>query len=237
MTETRAPFDREHGIIFPPKVRRSNYAYLFAGLSLLLLVGPAFEQVLSPSVSAATTTICFLGTIMIGIWTLIDSTTGFRIGLALAAIAIVSSCLEWWAEMPVFGFVQLGTVMAFLVLSIYHAGRDVIFTNVVDINRLVGAMCIYEMIGIMWALFYTCIVDYSSGAFADDALNASSSFFEFVYYSFVTLTTLGYGDITPAGSFTKALAYMEALVGQLYVAVLVAGLVGAHLAGRRQDKE
>lgn len=54
-----------------------------------------------------------------------------------------------------------------------------------------------------------------------------------MYFSFVTLTTLGYGDVAPAGAFTKALAYMEAVVGQLYVAILIAGLVGSHLQGRK----
>jgi hypothetical protein len=52
-----------------------------------------------------------------------------------------------------------------------------------------------------------------------------------MYYSFVTLTTLGYGDVTPVHPFARTLAYLEAVIGQLYVAVLVASLVGRHVAG------
>ena len=53
---------------------------------------------------------------------------------------------------------------------------------------------------------------------------------EFTYHSFVTLTTLGYGDITPAA---RTLGYLEAVLGQMYLTVLVAALVGIHIANRR----
>ena len=55
-----------------------------------------------------------------------------------------------------------------------------------------------------------------------------------VYYSFVTMTTLGYGDIVPVSPAARTLAYMEAAMGQIYVAVLIARLVGLHTA-RKQD--
>ncbi len=56
------------------------------------------------------------------------------------------------------------------------------------------------------------------------------SFPEFVYFSFVTLTTLGYGDISPVGPFARFLVYLEAICGQLYLAIMVAGLVGLRIA-------
>jgi hypothetical protein len=234
MAEQPAAFDREHGVIISPQVRRSNYAYLFAGLSLLLVVGPALD-VLLPQAAPVIATFCLLGALLVGVWSLTHSVVVFRLGIFLGALAIIFSCLEWFIGGQSFGFITLLIVMVFLVLSVYHAGRDVVFADVVDFNRLVGAMCIYEMLGLIWALLYAGIVHLAPGAFADGALNASSSFYEFVYYSFVTLTTLGYGDIVPAGGITKALAYMEAMTGQLYIAILIAGLVGSHLASRRHD--
>ena len=127
----------------------------------------------------------------------------------------------------------LSVLMAFLVLSIWHAGRDVLFGGEVDTNRLIGAMCIYEMIGLIWAVMYAGIASISPEAFAGDGLDAAAPFWDFVYYSFVTLTTLGYGDVTPHSAFAKSLAYMEALVGQLYIAILIASLIGTHLANRK----
>jgi hypothetical protein len=234
MAEQPAAFDREHGDILPPQIRKSNYAYLFAGLSLLLLVGPILDEML-PHAAPVITTFSFLGTLLLGVWSLPHSVVVFRLGITLTALATIFSCLEWFIGGRSFGLITLLIVMVFLVISIYHAGKDVIFTNVVDFNRLVGAMCIYEMLGLIWAVLYAGIVHVSPGAFADGALDAASGFYEFVYYSFVTLTTLGYGDIAPAAGITKALAYMEAMVGQLYIAILIAGLVGSHLASRKHD--
>jgi hypothetical protein len=58
----------------------------------------------------------------------------------------------------------------------------------------------------------------------------------FVYYSFVTQTTLGYGDITPITAPARSLSLLEAVIGQLYVAVLIARLVGIHIAQSSREK-
>ena len=59
---------------------------------------------------------------------------------------------------------------------------------------------------------------------------------ELAYYSFVTLTTLGYGDITPATPYARALSNLEAIFGQFYIAILVAALVGIYIANRIDPK-
>ena len=59
---------------------------------------------------------------------------------------------------------------------------------------------------------------------------------ELMYYSFVTITTLGYGDLTPLKPMVRTLAYLEAILGQFYVAVLVAWLVGMYLSGKNQNR-
>ena len=58
-----------------------------------------------------------------------------------------------------------------------------------------------------------------------------------MYFSFVTLTTLGYGDITPVNSFARSLAYLEAAAGQIYLTVLIASLVGMHIASPRKQQK
>ena len=59
---------------------------------------------------------------------------------------------------------------------------------------------------------------------------------ELMYYSFVTLTTLGYGDLTPVKPIARTVGYLEAIVGQFYLAVLVAWLVGMYLSGKNQNR-
>jgi voltage-gated potassium channel Kch len=70
----------------------------------------------------------------------------------------------------------------------------------------------------------------SPGSFIEEALSGVHDLSTFVYFSFVTLSTLGYGDIVPATRGAQALASMEALIGQFYLTVLVARLVGIHIS-------
>jgi voltage-gated potassium channel Kch len=66
--------------------------------------------------------------------------------------------------------------------------------------------------------------------------SSGSSFANFIYYSFVTLTTLGYGDIVPVSPHARALSSLEAVIGQLFIAVLIARLVGMHIVHETEKK-
>ena len=113
-------------------------------------------------------------------------------------------------------------------------------------ERIFGALCAYVFIGILFALIFAHMQYRNPETFAtsqeviaEEATGESNLMPTFTYYSFVTLTTLGYGDITPVAEHARTLAWFEALVGQLYLAVMVAGLVAVHiserLAGKRGD--
>ncbi len=104
-------------------------------------------------------------------------------------------------------------------------------------ERIFGALCAYVFIGLLFALIYTHMEYRQPGTFAtsqsiiaDEAFEESNLFPIFTYFSFVTLTTLGYGDITPIAEHARTLAWFEALLGQLYLAVMVAGFVAVHIS-------
>jgi hypothetical protein len=108
-------------------------------------------------------------------------------------------------------------------------------------ERVFGALCAYVFLGLFFALIYTHM-EYrqpgtfatSQAIFAEDALSESNLFPLFTYFSFVTLTTLGYGDISPIAEHARTLAWLEALLGQLYLAVMVAGFVAVHISKSMQ---
>ena len=103
-----------------------------------------------------------------------------------------------------------------------------------NINRLVGAGCIYLLSGSIWGIVYFLLSVVSPASFAGIVGETwSEQLNEFTYHSFVTLTTLGYGDVTPVEPVARTLCYLEAVLGQLYLTVLVAALVGMHIANRR----
>ncbi len=94
---------------------------------------------------------------------------------------------------------------------------------------IMGAICVYFLIGLAWAFIFFTLELFQPGSFQmpqGQGIDLS----HFSYYSYVTLTTLGYGDITPISTQARSLALLEAIMGQLYLAILVARLVGIHIA-------
>jgi hypothetical protein len=101
----------------------------------------------------------------------------------------------------------------------------------VDTEKIYAAICVYFFIGVVWKNFYLLVDQLIPGSFGPTELARGS----LLYFSFITLSTLGYGDITPANGPAQALAYLEALTGQLYLTILVARLVGLHIAEGGKD--
>jgi len=120
-----------------------------------------------------------------------------------------------------------------LILTLFYswatwlAARQVLFTGPIDGNKIVGAICIYLLMGLVWTLSYLFIAQAMPGAFNGlEQVIWYENFADVAYYSFVTLTTLGYGDISPVIPIARFLVYMEAIVGVFYMAILVASLIG-----------
>jgi hypothetical protein len=134
--------------------------------------------------------------------------------------------------------VDLVAIACFLALAIGVTVRNVVLMpGAVTLNRLVGALCLYLLLGALWTVFFTFVEIADPSAFNYASQTVGEPLEHFMYYSFVTLTTLGYGDVTPVHPVARTLAYLEAVVGQLYVAVLVASLVGRYSSGRRSGTE
>ncbi len=102
-------------------------------------------------------------------------------------------------------------------------------------ERILGAVCVYLLIGLAWAKVYETLDVVAPGSFrfpADTAW-AAPSLPRYAYVSFITLATVGYGDVTPATPIAGTLAWLEAVTGQLYLAITVARLVALSLAEGR----
>jgi hypothetical protein len=100
-------------------------------------------------------------------------------------------------------------------------------------QRVQGSIVIYLLLGMIWAEGYSLAAHLNSGSFAGNlpaGRNAVSA--HLTYFSFVTLTTVGYGDILPASLVTRSLANIEGLIGTLFPAILIARLVSMEIAAR-----
>lgn len=109
-------------------------------------------------------------------------------------------------------------------------------------DSIFGAVCGYLFLGLGWAVFYSVIERYQPGSFhisqalMTDEEPSRPQPHVLTYYSFVTLTTVGYGDITPISPATRTFAWIEAITGQFYLAVIVAGLVSL-LVSRKNPED
>lgn len=115
----------------------------------------------------------------------------------------------------------------YLAGAIYLILRDIISSKLVTIDTICGSICVYLLIGFVWALFYSMIGTLDSNAFSQKIID-TNSWSKAVYFSFSTLTTLGYGDIVPINSLAKMLTNSQAMIGQLYPAILISILVGIY---------
>ena len=170
-------------------------------------------------------------------------TVGRHLRIATVALALPTLVSHWLLrhlDLPALRYVDFALTslfLAFLTLVIMIA---VFRAQSVTTDTIVGAVCAYLLIGVTWGSVYALL------AFASpDSLSVSpalarvthwgepvSSFTPLLlYYSYTTLSTLGYGDVTPLSTGARALSVLEGLTGQIYLAVLVARLVGLHIAG------
>ncbi|NLI48490.1 MAG: two pore domain potassium channel family protein [Acidobacteria bacterium] len=125
----------------------------------------------------------------------------------------------------------LGVLAAVVLVQVFRAGP-------ITAGRIVGAVVFYLLLGLMWANVYTIVVLVRSGAFQfpEAPRSANELVAQLIYFSFVTLTTTGYGDVLPLHPLARTLANLEALVGQLYPAILIARLVSLELMRRPPDQ-
>lgn len=217
-------------------MRQDNFIYLLLALIIYLVALPIMEdlQVIPASFVRPVAFSCLLA---VGVWSLRDSVATFRIGIGLAVVGVVSNGMDVTNGSAAFYYLSSITLFLFLVLSVRSALRQILFAKDIDANRLYGAVCVYLMLGVLWALMYSTLGHLDPSAFSGSLPEGSEDWnLEWIYYSFVTLTTLGYGDILPVSATARALAYSQAVVGVFYMAMLVAALVGSYAASRIDEE-
>jgi hypothetical protein len=130
--------------------------------------------------------------------------------------------------------------LGFTVATIY---RDIHRQKVVSADSIHGALCGYMLVGLLFGHVYRCIEAVSPGSFHGNEeflaqlRDEERRNFLLIYFSFTTLTTVGYGDLTPASEASRGVAIAEAVIGQFYLAVLIAELIGKRVAQVLSDQQ
>lgn len=158
-------------------------------------------------------------------------------GLATLGVTVLAGPVSpehyWlWAIARAMSFILPIVTVGLLILVDVLAAKQIVF------DMICGALCVFVLFGMCWANVFTLLERLAPGSFAIDFaryhVNAEADPFAaagvFTYYSFVTLTTVGYGDIVPASATARWLVWLEAVFGQFYMAVFVSRLIGLQVS-------
>jgi len=201
---------------------RASHSY---GLVLLLIVVTFVFISVAPDSNWADSVLAFLQsiTLVTALWTSGVARTDSTLSLSLVALSSLAAL-----GLVVFGGNGFAGAIGILSGVLTVATIGTIALGVVDqgeanVKAVTGAICIYVLIGLVFVFVYGAIAKLGSANFFAQGTDGTRSLR--LYFSFVTLATLGYGDYTPAGSLGRTLAIVEALFGQLYLVTVIAVLV------------
>lgn len=218
-------------------MRTNHFSYLLAGLLIFFLMFPALRM--NPTlggdvlVMRITMELGFSFLMLVSIPSLYENLIVFRIGILLTVLSVSSSFLMFYYRIKLLEVNDSLLTLVFCLICCYTAAKDVFRRKTVDGNTLLGAVCVYLLTGLIWAILYKIVADLWPHSF--NGINGEAIFDDLLYFSFVTLASLGYGDITPLAPIARTLAYLEVITGQFYLAIMVAGLMGMYMLKRPRD--
>ena len=215
-------------------IAKYKFIYLLAALLFFLLIHPLFEHLVFARILLH---ILDSAVLVTAIYAVCQNRKVLIFGILLLLPAMIGSWSLYVFEIPALDLIARSFSALFFAFAATVMMLNVFSEEEVTVDTISGALCVYLMMGLTWAFIYSVIEFLAPGSFTVNTKVPLSlggdRYYEiplFLYYSFVTLTTLGYGDITPLTPPARAFSYVEAIVGQIFVAVLIARLVGLHIA-------
>ncbi len=208
---------------------------LLIALALFFIWAPFVEEIEGGELIVSA---LFSLVLLAGVVAVADSKRVLVIAIVLAIPAIAGRWMNHFRPdlVPPHVFLTAGLILiAFVVANLL---RFVLRAPSVNADVLCASISAYLMLGLMWTLAYWLVDQLTPGgafSFNTNAGTRSINGFTGFYFSFITLSTVGYGDITPVSRIARWLAAMEAMTGLLYVAVLIARLVSLYSAPRSDD--
>ncbi len=205
--------------------KQNNFIYLTIAL-ISVLLGASLTQTLHAGVSRHIINVL---TIIMSVVAVNSLKLGSRwplIGWTITGSIVVTVLLN-----SVFGWKQTDYIQLTLMLVLFFGitvstSKQVLLEGSIDANKITGSVALFILLGLIWTVLYLLTIEFDPRSFNGiTKLPWAQNFSQVSYFSFVTLTTLGFGDISPATRFAEFLVYFEAIFGVFYIAIFVAGLI------------
>ncbi len=212
--------------------KKNNFTWLTIALIGLLLTG-ALSRDMPANLTLQVIEYSSIALLLLSLLSLRRNFTWVKWLAIIVGLLLTIVVLGSVTEHELIKYAYLGLLLTFMVAVAWLVAGEVLFTGSVDLNKIIGAVALYLLIGFIWSLLYTILLEFSPNALT--GVEAGPWYDNMpitTYFSFVTLTTLGYGDISPATPLAEVFVILEAVLGMFYLAVIVASLVGSL---RRKD--
>ena len=217
------------------RFHRFSTVQLLIALAVLLISAPFVEELEGGRLILS---VLFSLVLLAAVVAVANRKRSLAIALTLAIPAITARWISYFRPDLVHPTVFLVGALLLLAYVIWHLLHFVLRAPVVTVEVLCASIAAYLMLGLMWTVAYWLVDQLTpGGAFSFNTARGSHSMNGFTgfYFSFITLSTVGYGDITPVSQAARWLAAMEAMTGLLYVAVLIARLVSLYSSSKPHD--
>ena len=202
-----------------------KYNHLLIGMILLLLVGPLY---LRTGLQFPLMTFIFFTIVQLALQATIDNKRRLLLYRLIMLVALACALLSQHVTAPlndVLYAVGRSIYIVFLIMTIRLFMGRIIVAEQITADKVKGGICLYFLAGVVWGFLYEVIHRFDPAAFQIEKADPQM----FLYYSYSTLTTLGIGDIIPTSDLAVSLTCLEAIGGQMFVAVFIARLIGLHI--------
>lgn len=219
--------------------KKDNFSYLLFSLLFLLFSSATVEQFLAGSALEKPLLMGLTAISMsISMWSLRSSYYVFNTALGLLLASVIFSLIIIELDNMQLDFIHLLFMLYFFIMTLRLAARQALFTGKVTSNNIIGSICIFLLLGLIWAILYLLLIEFTEMPFSGVVANTQwqENLLALIYFSFVTLTTLGFGDLLPLSPLARFLVYIEAIVGVFYMAIVVSSLVSSGLENKQSKK-
>jgi voltage-gated potassium channel len=214
------------------KLKQPRFVAVLVTLLLILVLAPVFQQAAHPGM---TKVLALLGLIVPVLAVAAASEAGrpktVAIGLAALCAFANADVIARASGLP--PQVGVAILLAFLAYTTTRLLAGVVRSREVTLDVIAGAVASYMMIGLTWAIGYGLLETVRPGSIRlPEGSGASLDFPTALYFSYITLLSIGYGDITPLSATARMMVVLEGLLGMTFTTVILAVLVSAHLQQR-----
>ena len=214
-------------------LHKGRFLYLLLMIASLLVIAPLVEEFVHLRLLVD---IFWTAVFVSAVYAVSQKKHHLAIGVLLALPMLSSIWISYLLEhigLRVFGYL-CGAV--FFVFTIVQILIFIFKQERVSRDLIVGAVLVYLLMALAWTFIIAILEILHPGSYAMAQTESGRGTWHFLYFSFVTITTLGYGDITPVTKLARSLCILEAVMGQIYLVVSVAWLVGMHVSQKMTER-